>query len=160
MRLHWISDHIVDFWAGHFLFHIHILNANGIVVAFFCLSARWLFCTLSLAIVRPNSRSILFPMIFTVLVSNVIYEHGSCVYRHPHKYPSLSRWPFFMDVGKCVAHFSFINLFARCFVSPLSLFPPDGYAFLFVSFFFCVYAFDHCNRFSTVRKGIFFAVIF
>lgn len=77
----------------------------------------WLFCTLFSIHLGHRFSRFHFPMIFTILVSNVIYERGSCVYRHQHKYRLVGQF-FITSSLKCVAHFSFKSLrhFFLCFV--------------------------------------------
>lgn len=90
----------------------------------------WLFCTLFSIHLGHRFSRFHFPMIFTILVSNVIYERGSCVYRHQHKYRLVGQF-FITSSLKCVAHFSFKSLrhFFLCFVCVF---------FLFCCIFFCM----------------------
>lgn len=90
----------------------------------------WLFCTLFSIHLGHRFSRFHFPMIFTILVSNVIYERGSCVYRHQHKYRLVGQF-FITPSLKCVAHFSFKSLrhFFLCFVCV---------SFCSVAFFFCI----------------------
>lgn len=95
----------------------------------------WLFCTLFSIHLGHRFSRFHFPMIFTILVSNVIYERGSCVYRHQHKYRLVGQF-FITSSLKCVAHFSFKSLrhFFLCFVCVFFCSVTFFSAWMFVSF--------------------------
>lgn len=120
-----------------------------------------LFCTLFcpfisiLNSIAFSRFSPIFQMIFTILVSNVIYERGSCVYRHhAHKY-RLVRVPIFfcINVGtKNVSRIFLLNLPVR-----LLLFFPLSALFSLVCKNVCVFLGESrtilCESNSNSRLG-------
>lgn len=158
MRLHWISDRIVDFWAGHFLFANSTFempwdfDAAGRFCSSLLLSASarlfWTVffapCSILSLFVRRAPNLFHFQWFLPFLFRKCyLWAWLICVSTPTHTKISIA-WPepfFMMSSWKCVAHFSFLNLIARCCC--LSLFFASLYLrSLFIWTNVCVFLVD------------------